>query len=298
MGVQKIGPDGKPVIDPSSGNPIVEEKTLTENGASISKALGKLQAQERLNTLASYAAKFALQAGWLDWARTSEWWETMPVVEDLLHYTGNYLNYEQFSQNLCNDLVYDIKDNDEGAIFQPGGLSVPIVVGTFGSEVLPVQNASKGYLYITATLVVNPTRQDQLGMKKGDYDYKLRVVLKDLQECDSECEPSVDLTNGAWFNLSAGNTFGNGNMPKTRIDHLQGRYGKLCVEFDKPFPDPKAATSKKSYCRTINVNTFERGTSVVPPTTGGSRGGTGGTGGTSGTGGTGPTGPDPLGGWQ
>jgi hypothetical protein len=197
---------------------------------------------------------------------------------------------QEFQNSLCNDLKFNIKDNDVGAIFDSTtGLSV---VSTFGTEIMTITNESgTSYGYITIAYVNNPSRTPttNLGVAnsygspysntyattaaRATMDYNMTVYFTDLQNCAARsCPAKYSLTGGANISLLEGQSFGNGAGPRTQIGYLPGKYGKICLDFFKPFP---AAQGKSVYCRTIAERALETGspTYELPVSAGSTQGG-------------------------
>lgn len=239
-----------------------KSKTCEGQQVTVTDDAGSLAAQkynERNAALASamgtYAAKWLFDKGYYDQFRTAVY-SVVPGYEDLVEEADRYLNYQRRSQILCEE-KWNIKDNDEGAVFMVNsGIDTP-VVATFGAEVQEFENESfSGSSYVVVAYVTNPDRST------GGTDFMLNITLTDLSDCTaSQCPREISITNGAAFNLSRGTSFSNGNMPKTRLLYLPGKYGKMCLNFDKPFP---GITGSRQYCRSISEKTFDTGSPVVP----------------------------------
>jgi hypothetical protein len=167
------------------------------------------------------------------------------------------LDPERVKLSICQD-SNNIQDNDEGAIYSFTQNEITSVTAIFGAERRLLENESgKSFNYVALVYVTNP--QD------SPYEFMMNITLEDMSECVGTCSEQFSLTNNAAFNLSAGAVFGNGNAPKTRIIYLPAEYKKMCITFDKPFPNPTASTSKAKYCRSISETTFNTGS--PPPTT-------------------------------
>jgi len=93
------------------------------------------------------------------------------------------------------------------------------------------------------------------------------------QALNGGVEP-FDLINGT-FDLALGATLGDSDGPKRALFVLPQKYDRLCVTFDKAFPD---STGKTVYCRQIVEDAYNRGSPVPPQAASGSTGGTGGAG--------------------
>ena len=242
-------------------------KTITEQEMNMQRLRERQNFNRAVSVVSSYAAKYLYDKGYLQWFQLSGWADTIPAFGDVDRFADNYLNAEQFKQNLCNDLNYDIRDNDEGAVFQAGTFGVPQIVATFGSERRELTNTTGTvYLYTNLVHVTNPQRPRTPQTQNVNYNYELSVVLTGLDPASCrDCPQTLSLTNNAAFNLTEGSSFSNGEGPKTRLLVVEGKYSQMCIRFDKRFPDPRSDLSKSVYCRTISERAFERGSPVAPP---------------------------------
>ncbi|HIH24353.1 TPA: hypothetical protein HA251_04935 [Candidatus Woesearchaeota archaeon] len=219
--------------------------------------------------IAGIAAQWAYDQGYLDWLSISSYGEWGRDASD---FSKQYISPEGWKQNICNDLVVDIQDNDEGAIYEPSDGARTNIVGTFGAEIREIENETgKSYVYIYTVMVTNPQRPYSAAHRQGDklYDFKLDMSLRDpLQEScliDSCTTGDFDMVNGT-FNLTEGVNFGSGTSPKKGVLYLPVKYQRLCITFDKPFPS--STFGKKTYCRDIKENTFNTGSPVAGQATG------------------------------
>lgn len=221
------------------------------------------------NLVAGIAAQWAYDQGYLDWLSISSYGEWGRDVSD---FSKQYISPEGWKQNICNDLVVDIQDNDEGAIYEPSDGARTNIVGTFGAEIREIENETgKSYVYIYTVLITNPQRPYSSAHRSGDklYDFKLDMSLRDpvqgsclIESCTAG---DFDMVNGT-FNLTEGVNFGSGASPKKGVLYLPVKYQRLCVTFDKPFPS--STFGKKTYCRDIKENTFNTGSPVAGQATG------------------------------
>jgi len=238
-------------------------------------------ARAGLDMLTGYAAKIALEAGLLDWMQTAEW------SQGLADFADEYVSIDGMKHKLCNERTSDLQDNDDGAIYMQNSYGYTNVAATFGSEMRVIENGTKNVTsYITAMSITNPTRTN----------YKVKVVFSDMKQCYiSGCDKEHSLTNNVWYDLNASMTFGGGM--RTRIDYLPAKYGKICVIFDKKFPDNKP-NSKDTYCRPIKEDTLSGNTPYRPSAISVTSGGTTSTYTSSVDPDEAPPVVDPLGGWS
>ncbi len=206
-----------------------------------------------VGTITAYAGKWLMDNGYMDFLKTSEWAEDVPILGDLIDFSDNYFNPDRMAQNLCNDMVYDIENNEEGAIYSLADVGIPTVTGYFGTEFREVINNESEieYFYVTVAHFSNPA------MQVGGVDYMFEIKFEELQECASSCPPEYSLTNSQQYNLTQGQTFSSGDVSRTRLDLLPGKYGKVCVDFNKPYPP--TGFGNERYCRTISEDTFNTG---------------------------------------
>jgi hypothetical protein len=226
-------------------------RLLADSERKRQAAISFNNAQKFANTVGmgtDYLAKWAFDKGALDFMTFD-----FPAL--------SFMSPDGFKKSLCNDLAYDIKDNDDGIIFDAS--SQLRVVSTFGTEMAPIENeAGKSYAYITAAYVTNPENENARGS-----DFLMTIDFKNLKSCmKSPCPTQYSLTNNESFNLSVGTSFASGNGPRTNIVYLPGEYGTVCITFDKLFPN-RDNLGKREYCRTIKERTFETGTALPEVTT-------------------------------
>lgn len=207
---------------------------------------------EAIVVISDYVLKEFIDEGKLDFLSLAHYAEDYPEIGKALEWSDEHLNPEGFKQSFCNDKEFDIRDNDDGAVYQVGQFNEVNVVATFASEYRKLDNWShEEFFYLTVAYVTNPSNQD----------YQMDIVFTDLQECVSTCPEEFSLTNDVSFDLASGASFSSGNFAKTRLDYLPGRYGQLCLRFDHPFPDGRGTTE---HCREIREDTINTG-SPVPP---------------------------------
>jgi hypothetical protein len=197
-----------------------------------------------------YLAKWAYDKGYLNFLVLNP-----PGLDNL--------NPDQLKRSICS-LQNEIVDNDDGSIFdvQQQGR----VVSTFGTEIMQVQNESgTQYAYITLAYVNNPQRDPN--KVNANNNYMMNISLSGLENCAGRGCPQEYVLTGAGYNLSEGTSFASGELPRTNIMYLPGKYSKVCVTFDHNFPSPSNSLSKRQYCRTIRDRIFETGKPILPEST-------------------------------
>jgi hypothetical protein len=238
--------------------------TTTDEGKQRVKEAERTQRSLRLfDTFVGFATKWAWDKGYLDKLTLGGWgdWSS-----DLTTASNQYLTREGWEQSICNDIKFDINDNDEGAIYATSVDAFPQPVGTFAAEVREVEiGGKKQYLYLLTIFVTNPQRLPPPGRNADDYareqTYRLDAAISGLKDCPAgPCNDTVDLIDGT-FALEFGTTFGDGSAPKAALLTLPGRYDRICISFDKNFPESNGHTR---YCRAIKEDAYDRG-SPAPP---------------------------------
>jgi len=252
--------------DNSCEEVVALSKEQASSAASMVKAVSFYAT---LDLFANIAVAWAQDHGYLDWLAISNYGEWGRAVTDK---SKMYISPEGWKQNICNDVVFDVDDSDNGAIYEPtsgGGISP---VGSFGTEIRTIENESGTfYAYITVVSVTNPQRPVGQGHKLGDglYDYKLDLSFRDPDPttCLDTCPTnSFDLVNGT-YNLTEGKSFGSPDSPKRSAIYLPVKYKRVCLTFDKTFPS--STFGKPTYCRAITENVFHTGSPVQAGASGG-----------------------------
>ncbi len=233
-----------------------------------------------VSVISDYAVKWARDKGYLNWLSLSSWADDVPALQELLDFSNTYLNPDAFAENLCSE-TYDIRDNDDGAVYQVSQVGIARALATFGSEIRTYENEGRTeFLYVTVAHVVNP----------GPGNISFEIVMRDITSCaSSTCEETHSLMNGAALTLGEGESFSNGQYARTRIEYLPGEYSKVCLRFNKEFPD---AQGKREYCRSIKEDSISTGSPVAPQPTATTAPSATGTGGAS------AAGNNPLEGWS
>ena len=250
-------------IETINGRPVTETE-LKDAGAAIKQA----KYFQTFDLILHVGLKIALDQGYLDWLSTSYWGDWAFTEQ-----SEQYLTKEGWAENLCNDFKFDINDNDDGAIYVTDEDSFPRPVGTFAAEIREARddNDRVVYLYLITILIDNPLRPAPFGV--SDDEFAQRNSFRVDAALNGGVEP-FDLINGT-FDLALGATFGDSDGPKRALFVLPQKYDRLCVTFDKAFPD---STGKTVYCRQIVEDAYDRGSPVPPQAASGLTGGTGGAG--------------------
>ena len=227
-------------------------------------------------TFATYAFQWLIDHGYLEKLNQAVWYR-IPGYSELIETSDKWLNPERVKENICNK-QFTLNENDEGQVFATTGPLVANAVATFGAEIRLIENESgEAYAYVAVAYVTNPSKNGKNAIS---------IVLRDKESClTNNCPDEYSLTNGAKFLLVNGTSFANGNVPKTKIIYLKGKYKKLCLKFDNPYP---TSEDEKLYCRPIKEEVFDTG-SLPPQATDNTPGSTGGSGGNNGNGGNDPT---------
>lgn len=181
---------------------------------------------------------------------------------DLVEQSNTYLTKEGWANNICNDFRFDINDNEDGAVYILSESNNPQPIGTFAAEIRELSNDTKGkqkeYAYLLTALIDNPARTPPSGVSEQSWaernTYRMDLKFLAPQGCTG-CPQELDLINGT-FELAYGGTFGSQSGPKKAIIYSNFKYTKVCITFDKEFPD---INGKKTYCRDIKENVYERG---------------------------------------
>jgi hypothetical protein len=259
-----------------------ENCETTINGKLASEYSNKMRSQAMAalaSEIGTYAAKWLADKGYYDSLRLD-----LPFIKDL--------TYDELTNSICNE-QYSISENDDGAIYSQAGAAIPVAF--FGTERRLMENSSgRAYNYITLMYLTNPQRGVKLEQK---YNYTIDIVFTDLKSClAASCPADLSLLK-ADANLPEGQAISNGNGPRTHIIYLPGEYERICVRFNKAYPDE---SGRKTYCRPIAEEVFDTGSPVLPPATGtaaqSTRPGSSGQPGTTTPPGSPPV--DPWGGWS
>jgi hypothetical protein len=272
-GSSEVLPDGTRIANLGDGTIEIYTKdqqrvqfTKTEQDVLVETGYAQAQTRnaEAVGQLTDYLAQWAFSKGYLDFL----------TLEGMFGIKFRALDPEAWKENLCN-MQNQLIDNDEGVIFdvQPN-FAKPIA--TFGAEVLPIKNETNlSYVYTTAVYITNPERNRTFGFTNQNFNYTMLIVFTELQDCQGSCPEEFRLTPQI-VNLTEGSTFGNSNGPRTRVDVLPGRYGKMCIRFGQfnaqrqvvpaRYPVPNqigGSLSREQYCRTISEEVFHTGSPVV-----------------------------------
>jgi ElaB/YqjD/DUF883 family membrane-anchored ribosome-binding protein len=271
-----VASDGKQyILDPSSGNfqrvSVVPKQDAADMGKYATAQAYTAELDLALNT----AVQALADRGYLDFLSTSyfgDWGKGITATSNKL------FNPDQWKQNLCNDMVVNIEDNDQGVVFDPTQ-GDNMVSASFGAEVTQIENESGiYYMYVYTVYATNPQRpyDDMHHSGDGKYNFKLDMALRsqNASACKKDCVPGdFDMIDGT-FKLNEGINFGSGQAPKHGILYSRMQYTKICLNFDKTYPSP--TFGKTTYCRTVQEKVYDTGSPfiVTPPAAGTSAGST------------------------